>query len=92
VCTYLGRSSLGLCLCLGWCGSDSRLLPVLLCKLDWARSTLGSKKVTTLLARLQRLADVHVDSGLGHISKVVVGKNVLLDSLTAGEKVSDAER
>jgi len=92
VCTYLSRSGFRLCLCLCWCSSDSRLLAVLLRKLDWAGSTLWSEEVTTLLAGLQCLADVHVDGSLCHIAEVVVGKNVLLDRLTAEDNISISER
>jgi len=93
VCTYLSRSSLGLCLCLGWRSSNSRLLAILLRKLDGTRGTLWSEEVAAVLTGLQRFADVHVDSGFCHIAQVVVGKDVLLNSLTAGEEnVSDKRR
>jgi hypothetical protein len=45
--------------------------------------TLGTCKVTLLLARCDGTVDVALESLVARVTELVVGQNVLLDSLTA---------
>lgn len=48
-----------------------------------AELTLGSQEVTGLLASGDRTVDMALEKVVGCLTKVVVGLDVLLDSLTA---------
>ena len=57
------------------------------------RLTLGLRKVTLILARCDRAVDVVPEGNLTEVADLVVGLNVLLDSLTAiGAKVSNCSQ
>jgi hypothetical protein len=50
--------------------------------------TLGARELALLLARGDGAVDVALEGGVGHVTDLVVGLDILLDGLTAVDMVS----
>jgi hypothetical protein len=57
-------------------------------ELQGREHTLGTRELALLLARGDGAVDMALEGGVGHVTNLVVGLDVLLDSLTAVGMVS----